>query len=70
MEEDKDLKIFKLENLEVYQLATALSKTAWKIYQNLSWEIKKLPAANLLNQPTQLELISLKVMADFIIWIE
>jgi len=41
MKESKELNTFKLENLEVYQLALALSKTAWKTYQNLSWEIKK-----------------------------
>ncbi len=31
-----------LENLEVYQLARLLSKTAWEVYQSLNWQDKKI----------------------------
>lgn len=31
----------KAEELEVYQLARELSRTAWKIYQGLDWQDKK-----------------------------
>jgi len=31
----------KLQDLEVYQLARELSRSAWKIFEKLSWEDKK-----------------------------
>ena len=31
-----------LENLKVYKLSRELSRTAWKIYQQLSWQLKKI----------------------------
>lgn len=31
-----------LKDLEVYQLARKLSQIAWKIYQSLAWQIKKI----------------------------
>lgn len=38
----KEEKVFILENLDVYKLSRELSFVAWKIYQELDWQIRKI----------------------------
>ncbi len=36
------MKYIKLQDLEVYQLASKLSEMAWRIYEKLNWQDKKI----------------------------
>lgn len=38
----KNKKHIQLEDLEVYKLSRELSKIGWEIYQNLTWQDKKI----------------------------
>jgi len=61
-------KYIPLKDLEVYKLARELSKIAWEIYQDLSWQDKKTMGDQFLILP-QIPLVPtlLRATVDFII---